>query len=76
MLLADHPHVYAFERRLGDTRLLVLANLHGAEQTVEIAPEWADAELVFANTARHTVAAGRATLQPWAALVLDLTGGQ
>lgn len=76
MLLADHPHVYAFERRLGDTRLLVLANLHGTEQTVEIAPEWADAELVFANTARHTVAAGRVTLQPWAALVLDLTGGQ
>jgi oligo-1,6-glucosidase len=76
MLLADHPHVYAFERRLGDARLLVLANLHGTEQTVEIAPEWADAELVFANTARHTVAAGRATLQPWAALVLDLTGGQ
>ncbi len=76
MLLADHPHVYAYERRLGDTRLLVLANLHGTEQTVDLAPEWSAADVVLSNTAGHALDGGRATLQPWAALVLDLTGGQ
>ncbi|MFD1147522.1 alpha-glucosidase [Saccharothrix hoggarensis] len=70
MLLADHPHVYAYERALDGVRLLVVANLGGAEQTVDVDPAWSDADVVLSNTDAAHVSAGRVELGPWAALVL------
>jgi oligo-1,6-glucosidase len=71
MLLADHPHVYAYERTLDDARLLVIANLSGTDQTCDVDPEWSGAELVLTNTAPVDIRDGRMTLGPWAALVFE-----
>jgi oligo-1,6-glucosidase len=71
MLLADHPHVYAYERGLDDTRLLVIANLSGTDQTCDVDPSWSEAELVLTNTAPVDIHEGRMTLPPWTALVLS-----
>jgi oligo-1,6-glucosidase len=51
MLLADHDQVYAFTRRLGNTRLLVLANFSGEPATIEVpdADRWKGTELVITN---------------------------
>jgi oligo-1,6-glucosidase len=51
MLLADHDQVYAFTRRLGNTRLLVLANFSGEPATIEVpdADGWKGTELVITN---------------------------
>ncbi|WNV88912.1 alpha-glucosidase [Umezawaea sp. Da 62-37] len=73
MLLADHPHVYAYERSLGGTRLLVVANLHGTEQTCEVDPEWSAADVVLTNAEQGKIEAGRVALRPWEAFVLRLT---
>ncbi|GGP78580.1 alpha-glucosidase [Saccharothrix coeruleofusca] len=73
MLLADDPQVYAYERALDGTRLLVVANLGGTGRTVEVAPEWSAAEVVLSNTEPGKVHEGQLALSPWAALVLELT---
>ncbi|GAB2967710.1 glycoside hydrolase family 13 protein [Saccharothrix stipae] len=69
MLLSDHPHVYAYERTLDDTRLLVVANLSGTPQTAELDREWSAAHVVLANTEEALVSPGRVDLRPWEALV-------
>jgi oligo-1,6-glucosidase len=71
MLLADHPHVYAYERTLDDTRLLVVANLCGAAQTVDLAADWSADDVILANTDDVRVSPGRVDLGPWQALVFQ-----
>ena len=71
MLLADHPQVYAFTRRLGDVELLVLANFSGQPVTVEIpaAGRRRDAELLLSNVPSPAPLRAQLTLQPWEARV-------
>ncbi len=70
MLLPDDPHVYAFERSLDGSRLLVVGNFTGDERTVELGEGWHDASLVLGNLAEPSaVVAGRVTLRPWEAWV-------
>ncbi|UCN13711.1 alpha-glucosidase [Cellulomonas iranensis] len=70
MLLPDDPHVYAFERSLDGSRLLVVGNFTGDERTVELGKGWHDASLVLGNLAEPSaVVAGRVTLRPWEAWV-------
>ncbi len=73
MLLADHPHVYAYERSLDGTRLLVVANLHGTEQTCEVDPVWDDADVVLTNSEQGRIEGGRVALRPWEAFVRRLS---
>ena len=68
MVLADHPHVYAFTRSLGDETLLVAGNFSGSHQDLAGLDEWADAEIVIANVEDPSpVTSG---LRPWEAVVL------
>jgi oligo-1,6-glucosidase len=71
MLLEDDPQVYAYTRRLGDTELLVVANVSGEPASAEGVPDaerWADAELLIANVqARGQTPSLR--LEPWEARV-------
>jgi oligo-1,6-glucosidase len=74
MLLPEHPHVYAFIRTLDDTRLLVLGNFFGQDQTVETDPDWDGAEVVIGNYSEpHAPSNRHITLRPWEALVLRAT---
>ncbi|MGO2658169.1 glycoside hydrolase family 13 protein [Mycetocola reblochoni] len=63
---AGDPAVFAFERRLGDERLLVVANLSGAGVDAELPADWAGASQVLANYPDD----GAARLRPWEARVL------
>jgi oligo-1,6-glucosidase len=73
MVLADHPHVYAFTRALGDETLLVLGNFSAATQRLDGLEEWAGAEVVVANTeAPAPITDG---LAPWEAVVLRRVAG-
>jgi oligo-1,6-glucosidase len=69
MLLPDHEQVYAFTRTLGGTSLLVLVNVSGESQVVELpdAAAWAGAELVLGNLDGDPAA--DAPLRPWEARV-------
>lgn len=51
LALPEDPQIFAYERRLDDTRLLVLCNFSGeAAGRLELsAIGWADAELLIAN---------------------------
>ncbi|WP_153395967.1 glycoside hydrolase family 13 protein [Ornithinicoccus halotolerans] len=75
MLLPDHERVYAYERRLGGTRLLVVVNLSGEPVAADVAPS---GELVLGNltgqpgSGAGTPADGSTAplpLQPWEARV-------
>jgi oligo-1,6-glucosidase len=72
MLLPEHPHVYAFTRSLGETRLLVLGNFSGDEQKADLGRHLdGDREVVIHNYPDPPlIAAGNITLRPWEALVL------
>jgi len=75
MLLADHPHVYAFTRSLGDETWLVAGNFCGEPQSLDGIgglPGWADAEVVIANV--EDPAPTAKGLRPWEAVVLRRTG--
>jgi len=72
MLLADHPHVYAFTRSLGPETLLVLGNWSGDDQPLDGFDAWAGAEVVLANTDDPQSAWQR--LRPWEAVVLRRLG--
>jgi oligo-1,6-glucosidase len=74
MLLAEHEQVYAFTRTLGETSLLVLVNVSGQEQAVDLpdAERWAAAELVLGNLDGAPPAG--APLRPWEARVHRVTG--
>jgi oligo-1,6-glucosidase len=73
MLLPHHEQVYAFTRTLGTTSLLVLVNVSGQEQAVDLpdADRWAGAELVLGNLedGPDGPPAARAPLRPWEARV-------
>ncbi|WP_433271654.1 glycoside hydrolase family 13 protein [Actinosynnema sp. CS-041913] len=69
MLLGDDPHIYAYRRGLGDTRLLVVANLSGEEQTAVVDDDWSAEDLVLSNVDTARVDGGRVVLGPWEAHV-------
>jgi oligo-1,6-glucosidase len=65
MLLADHPRIYAFTRKLGDTELLVLGNFSSETEKLDVdgnfdPADWVKAELVLGN-----YPAGEAALRAW-----------
>ena len=68
MLLADHPTVYAFTRRLGDETLLVIGNFSDNPITVDIdepfGSNWAASESLLGNYALANPDAGL-SLRPW-----------
>ena len=68
LLLADHPHVYAYTRSLDSQRLLVLCNFSAAPQTV--AAGHSDGRVMLSNCALggEVTLDGR-TLAPYEALV-------
>ena len=72
MLLPEHPHIYAFTRSLGGTRLLVLGNFCGDEQKADLGRFLdGESEIVIGNYADPPrIAAGSIALRPWEALVL------
>jgi len=72
MLLAQHPHIYAFVRRLGDVRLLVLGNFSSDPQPVDVpdASSWANADIVLSNV--DPVDGEGLELRPWEARVYKL----
>jgi oligo-1,6-glucosidase len=74
MLLPDHEQVYAFTRTLAGTSLLVLVNVSGTEQAVDLpdADRWAGAELVLGNLDGDPAAG--VPLRPWEARVHRVTG--
>ena len=70
MLVPDHPHVYAFRRRLGDQELVVAGNFSGDEQRIEIEAKWEGAELVIGNHSNtQAPRGGMLALRPWEAVV-------
>ena len=69
MLLPDDPSVYAYERTLDDTRLLVVANLGGTPRTAVLEGEWSATDLVLSNVEEVSLVDGRIALEPWAAQV-------
>jgi oligo-1,6-glucosidase len=74
MLLAEHEQVYAFTRTLGTTSLLVLVNVSGDEQAVDLpdADRWTGAELALGNLDGDPAAGD--PLRPWEARVHRVTG--
>jgi oligo-1,6-glucosidase len=69
MFLADDPYIYAFERELDDTRLLVVANLSGTTPTAVLDGEWAATDLVLSNVESVSLVNGRIAMEPWSAHV-------
>lgn len=72
MLLPEHEQVYAFTRTLGGTSLLVLVNVSGEEQDVDLpdAGAWAAAELLLGNLPGTPGTPGAdAPLRPWEARI-------
>ncbi len=64
--------VFAFERRLGDERLLVIANLSSTPQRVELgteAPVWASAQPILSNASAE--GSGSDRFAPWEARVYE-----
>jgi oligo-1,6-glucosidase len=73
MLLPQDPDVYAYERSLGDVRLLVVANLSGGERHVDLDPGWAEADVLLSNLEESGGRPGAGTsLRPWEAWVRRL----
>ena len=72
---AGHPAIFAFERVLGDDRLLVVANLSSAGHVpafdADVAERWRGARVLIANEA-DAAASVDAPLGPWAARVFEL----
>lgn len=73
MLLAEHPTVYAFTRRLDDVELLVAVNVSGDEVALDLpdADRWRDTEPLVPNVPDG----GHGDrLRPWEARVLRRRG--
>ena len=69
MLLEDDPRLYAYTRRLGDTELLVVANVSGEPASAAGIPDaerWADAELLITNV-QERGQTPLLRLEPWEA---------
>ncbi len=66
MLLPDDPHVYAFNRQLGEVYLLVLGSFSSEPVPAEVpdSSEWCEAMLLLCNYA-DVVRAGTTMLRPW-----------
>jgi oligo-1,6-glucosidase len=69
MLLPEHPQVYAYERRLDDARLVVVANLSGEFATIGPDLDLADLDLILTNADRPQPAGNPIELAPWEAHV-------
>jgi oligo-1,6-glucosidase len=70
MVLAGHPRIYAFTRRLDAVEILVLGNFSDSDEPVPAEPGfdpvgWASAELVLGNYPDAT-----GPLRPWEARIL------
>jgi oligo-1,6-glucosidase len=76
MLLADHEHVYAFLRRLGDVELLVLGNFSGHTLDLDLpdAAAWASSEILIGNYPATDKLQPRHTMRPWEARIHRRTG--
>jgi oligo-1,6-glucosidase len=73
MVLADHPHVYAFTRSLAGETWLVLGNFSGRHQALgDLDDGWGDAAVVLANV--DDSPSVRAGLRPWESVVLRRMG--
>jgi oligo-1,6-glucosidase len=75
MLLSDHEQLYCFERTLGDTRLLVVANLSCAAGVVPDLSElaaWSSAETLIASVPGSSPAPAD-PLAPWESRAFRLT---
>ena len=71
MLLPDHPHLYAFLRRLDDVELLVLGNFssEAQEATVADADDWATAELLVLTGREAPDPPTDLVVEPWGSRV-------
>ena len=66
-----HPQLVAYVRRLGETRLAVLANVSGEPAEFEVPEGLAiEGECLVANVAPRDALAGTVTLAPWEAVAL------
>ncbi len=68
LVLADHPTVWAFVRRLRDDELLVLANLASHDVDVELPRGWEGSQVLLAS-GPSDVGMPAAHLGPWEARV-------
>ena len=65
----DSQQVYAFERQLGDERLLVLNNFYPDPITIDILPEYQNGEVLLSNY-EETQTAEVVTLRPYESLAI------
>ncbi|MBF0818701.1 alpha,alpha-phosphotrehalase [Streptococcus acidominimus] len=65
----DSDSVYAFERSLGDQKLLVLNNFFGKEVELEIPAHYADGKILISNYADTTISQ-TITLKPYQTLAV------
>ncbi len=71
MLLADHPYVYAFMRRLDDVELLVLGNFCSEQQRVDL-PDvdvWLTSDVLLTNVSQEHLDEQSLRLAPWEARI-------
>ncbi|WP_295702017.1 alpha-glucosidase [Lapillicoccus sp.] len=74
LLAPDDEILWAFTRQLGSTRLLVVANLSGADLDVSAVTDgWRAAEVISTNYAASKGDWSGTTLRPWEAVVLRRT---
>lgn len=65
----DSQQVYAFERQLGDEKLLVLNNFYSDPITVDVLPEYQNGEVLLSNYEVAQIAAV-VTLRPYESLAI------
>lgn len=65
----DSQQVYAFERQLGDEKLLVLNNFYSDPITVDVLPEYQNGEVLLSNYEVAQIAA-IVTLRPYESLAI------
>ncbi|WP_278558869.1 alpha,alpha-phosphotrehalase [Streptococcus constellatus] len=65
----DSQQVYAFERQLGDEKLLVLNNFYSDPITVDVLPEYQNGEVLLSNCEVAQIAAV-VTLRPYESLAI------
>lgn len=74
MLLAEHPQLFAYQRTLGEQRLLVIGNFSGeaVELTLPQSLQYLSGECLIANYAPRSGWQKTLSLQPWESLMLML----
>ena len=65
----DSQQIYAFERQLGDEKLLVLNNFYSDPITVDVLPEYQNGEMLLSNYGDSQVEAVM-TLRPYESLAI------